>query len=129
GDIPAIPGVWANAKTLEACREELESVLEGWVLLSIADHSPIPDIDGKRLEIREVAGMPAVSPIKRKDLIACLRALGFEPPVSGGDHQYMKGRGRKLRIPNPHTEDIGRGLLVPILPRWGRGFRLASTLI
>jgi predicted RNase H-like HicB family nuclease len=55
GDIPAIPAVWANAKTLEACREELESVLEGWVLLSIVDHSPIPDIDGKRLEIREVA--------------------------------------------------------------------------
>ena len=24
GDIPAIPGVWANAKTLEACREEWE---------------------------------------------------------------------------------------------------------
>jgi len=55
GDIPAIPGVWANAKTLDACREGLESVLEGWVLLSIADHSPIPDIDGNRLEIREVA--------------------------------------------------------------------------
>jgi predicted RNase H-like HicB family nuclease len=82
GDIPAIPGVWANAKTLEACREELESVLEGWVLLSIADHSPIPDIDGNRLEIREVASMPAIGPIKRKDLIACLRSLGFEPPVS-----------------------------------------------
>ena len=46
GHIPAIPGVWANAKTLEACREELESVLEGWVLVSIAD------IDGNRLEIR-----------------------------------------------------------------------------
>ena len=46
GDIPAIPGVWANAKTPEACREELESVLEGWVLVSIAD------IDGNRLEIR-----------------------------------------------------------------------------
>jgi len=45
GEIPAIPGVWANAKTLEACREELESVLEGWVLLSVADHSPIPDIE------------------------------------------------------------------------------------
>jgi predicted RNase H-like HicB family nuclease len=87
GQIPAIPGVWANAKTLEACREELESVLEGWV--------------------------------KRRDLIACLHALGFEPPVSGGDHQYMKGRGRKLRIPNPHTEDIGRGLLVRILRQAG----------
>jgi predicted RNase H-like HicB family nuclease len=55
GEIPSISGVWANAKTLEDCREELESVLEGWVLLSIADHSPIPEIDGNRIEIREVA--------------------------------------------------------------------------
>jgi predicted RNase H-like HicB family nuclease len=55
GHIPAIPGVWANARTLEACREELETVLEGWVLVSIADHSTIPDIDGNRLEVREVA--------------------------------------------------------------------------
>ena len=55
GEIPAIPGVWANAKSLDACREELESVLEGWVLVSIADHSPIPDINGNRLEVREVA--------------------------------------------------------------------------
>jgi predicted RNase H-like HicB family nuclease len=55
GEIPPIPGVWANARTLEECREELESVLEGWVALSIADHSPIPDIDGNRIEIRQVA--------------------------------------------------------------------------
>ena len=55
GEIPAIAGVWANARTLEGCREELERVLEGWVLLSIADHSPIPEIDGNRIEIREVA--------------------------------------------------------------------------
>ena len=48
GEIPAIPGVWANAKTLEGCREELGGVLEGWVLLSSSDHSPIPDIDGIR---------------------------------------------------------------------------------
>jgi predicted RNase H-like HicB family nuclease len=46
GEIPSISGVWANGKTLENCREELESVLEGWVLLSIAGHSPIPEIDG-----------------------------------------------------------------------------------
>ena len=63
--------------------------------------------------------MPAIGPIKRKDLIAHLRALGFEPPLSGGDHQYMKGRGIKLRIPNPHAEDIGRGLLMRILRRAG----------
>ena len=55
GHIPAIPGVWANAKTLEACRDELESVLEGWVLVSVADRSPIPDIEGHRVEVREVA--------------------------------------------------------------------------
>ena len=55
GEIPAIRGIWANAKTLEACREELESVLECWVLVSTADHSPIPEIGGNRLEIREVA--------------------------------------------------------------------------
>jgi predicted RNase H-like HicB family nuclease len=48
GEIPAIPGVWANARTLEACREELEGVLEGWVLVNIADHCPIPDISGNR---------------------------------------------------------------------------------
>lgn len=65
--------------------------------------------------------MPSVGPIKRRDLVAYLRALGFEPPVSGGDHQYMRGRGRKLRIPNPHTEDISRGLLVRILRQGGIG--------
>ncbi|HLI84680.1 MAG TPA: hypothetical protein VKV17_12220 [Bryobacteraceae bacterium] len=55
GEISAIPGVWANAKTLEDCREKLESVLEGWLLLSIAGHFPIPEIAGKRIEIREAA--------------------------------------------------------------------------
>jgi len=55
GSIPGIKGVWANASTLEACRAELEEVLEDWLLLSIADHSPIPEIDGIRLEVRQVA--------------------------------------------------------------------------
>jgi len=63
--------------------------------------------------------MPAIGPIKRRELIAGLRALGFDPPVAGGDHQYMRGRGRKLRIPNPHAEDISRGLLVRILRQAG----------
>ena len=63
--------------------------------------------------------MAAIGPIKRRDLIAYLRALGFEAPVSGGEHQYMKGRGRKLRIPNPHADDISRGLLIRILRQGG----------
>ncbi len=28
GEIPGIPGVYANATTLEACRDELQEVLE-----------------------------------------------------------------------------------------------------
>ena len=55
GEISVIPGIWANARTLEPCRDELESVLEGWLLLSVADHSPIPEVDGNRIEIRDVA--------------------------------------------------------------------------
>jgi predicted RNase H-like HicB family nuclease len=46
---PGFEGIWANASTLEACREELEEVLEDCVLSSVADHSPIPEIGGIRL--------------------------------------------------------------------------------
>ena len=60
--------------------------------------------------------MPAVGPVKRGDY---LRALGFEPPLSGGDRQYMKGRRRRLRIPNPHVDDISQCLLVRILRHGG----------
>ena len=30
GEIPGLNGVWANEPTLEACRDELRSVLEDW---------------------------------------------------------------------------------------------------
>ncbi|HEY4481653.1 MAG TPA: hypothetical protein VI489_02255 [Candidatus Brocadiaceae bacterium] len=35
GKIEGIQGVWANADSLEACREELREVLEEWILLGI----------------------------------------------------------------------------------------------
>ena len=63
--------------------------------------------------------MPGIGLVKRKDLIGYLWALGFEGAVWGGDHQYMRGRGRKVRIPNPHGEDISRGLLIRILQQAG----------
>jgi predicted RNase H-like HicB family nuclease len=50
GPIPGLQGVWANADTLEECRQELESVLEDWLLLGVSLHHPIPSIDG--IEIR-----------------------------------------------------------------------------
>ena len=53
-DVPELLGVYADADTEEECRTELRDVLEGWVLLSIYDHTPIPAIDGVTVE----AGSP-----------------------------------------------------------------------
>jgi len=35
GEIPGFDGVWAQADTLEACREELQSGLEDWLVLGL----------------------------------------------------------------------------------------------
>lgn len=43
-EIPGLRGVWANAKNLEDCREELREVLEGWLLLKIRDDDHIPGL-------------------------------------------------------------------------------------
>ena len=42
GEISDVKGVWANAKTLEACRIELQEVLEDWLVLSIRSGKKIP---------------------------------------------------------------------------------------
>ena len=55
GEIPECTGVWANAATLEECREELREVLEGWVVLSIHKNLPLPVIDGIELAVKDVA--------------------------------------------------------------------------
>lgn len=46
GEIPGFQGVYANAETLEACRDLLEEILEEWILLRVARHLPLPVIDG-----------------------------------------------------------------------------------
>lgn len=55
GSIPGFQGVWADAKTLEACRQELQEVLEDWILLAIRRTDPLPVIDGIDLNVRDVA--------------------------------------------------------------------------
>lgn len=56
GEISVCPGVYANASTLEVCRDELEEVLEEWVLLRVSMNLPLPVIDGIKLAImKEVA--------------------------------------------------------------------------
>ena len=53
GEIPECPGVYANAHTLEECRNELEEVLEEWVLFRIYKNLAIPEIDGVEIKIRK----------------------------------------------------------------------------
>ncbi len=55
GEIPECNGVYANAGTLEECREELREVLEEWVLFRVHKNLLLPAIDGVELVIREVA--------------------------------------------------------------------------
>jgi predicted RNase H-like HicB family nuclease len=49
-DLPDLKGVWADADSEETCRVELREVLEGWVLLHINDHTPVPPVDGLTVE-------------------------------------------------------------------------------
>ncbi len=53
-DIEGLRGVYATGKTIEMCREELVEVLEEWILLSVAKHLPIPEIDGVSLSISHI---------------------------------------------------------------------------
>ena len=55
GAIPECNGVYANAETLEDCRDQLREVLDGWVLLRVHRNLPLPAIDGIELAIQEVA--------------------------------------------------------------------------
>ena len=63
--------------------------------------------------------MPPFGPISRKDLIRCLRAMGFDGPYSGGKHSFMIKGDVTLTLPNPHRGDISRELLARILRQAG----------
>lgn len=59
--------------------------------------------------------MPSFGPIKRIDLIRALREAGFDGPLTGGKHQFMVRGELRLVIPNPHSGEIGRDLLIRLL--------------
>jgi len=46
GEIPELPGLWANGPTLEDCRDELKEVLEGWIIVSLYRGHKIPVLNG-----------------------------------------------------------------------------------
>jgi len=55
GEIPGFTGVYANAQTLEECRDELAEVLEEWILFRVHKNLPLPAVDGIEIKIKEVA--------------------------------------------------------------------------
>jgi len=63
--------------------------------------------------------MPVFGPIKRHDLIRYLARLGFKGPVSGGKHAFMIKGTIRIRLPNPHKDDIGVAILARVLRQAG----------
>ncbi len=55
GSVPGFQGVWANAPTLEACREILQEVLEDWIVLALRQGHSLPVVDGIDLNAKDVA--------------------------------------------------------------------------
>lgn len=49
GEIPGFQGVWAQADNLEACREELQSALEDWLVLGLRMGHNLPAVAGIQL--------------------------------------------------------------------------------
>ena len=54
-EIPGFRGVYANATSLEKCREELEEVLEEWIFFRISSRLSLPSVKGITLKIKKVA--------------------------------------------------------------------------
>jgi hypothetical protein len=59
------------------------------------------------------------SALSRKEMIRKFRALGYSGPLSGAKHQFMIRGSQKIRIPNPHINDIGASLVKEILRQAG----------
>lgn len=64
GEIPGFAGVYANADTLERCRDELGEVLEEWLLFRVSRNLPLPVVDGIKLAIKKTVALEALREIQ-----------------------------------------------------------------
>jgi predicted RNase H-like HicB family nuclease len=55
GEIAGFYGLYANAHKLEKCREELEEVLEEWILMRVSRNPALPVVEGIEPVIKETA--------------------------------------------------------------------------
>lgn len=55
GSIKGFPGLYANAPSLEKCREELLETLEEWILIRLRKNLKVPLVHRIDLNIKKVA--------------------------------------------------------------------------
>ena len=51
GEVKGLDGVWATGETLEKCRKNLKTAVEGWLSLGIAQGFLIPSLGNASLAI------------------------------------------------------------------------------
>lgn len=64
-EIPGLEGVWANGATVEGCREELQEVLEEWIILKIRDKDTTPSNGNREIHVslvNEILRQAGISP-------------------------------------------------------------------
>ncbi len=60
--------------------------------------------------------MPLPKQTDLDELVGRFRVLGWEGPVGGGKHRFMKKGKHKVHIPSPHRgRTVGAGLLKEML--------------
>ena len=120
GSIPELQGVWANADTLEECREELESVLEGWLLPRNLPSSPHPvDRPSRDSSAPSNPSDAAVwaNQTERSHLLSS--PCRIRRAICGRQAEYVGKGTLKVSLPNPHHRDVGKELLTRILRQAG----------
>jgi len=83
GSLPAksqAQGRGAFGQSLRECESELRSTLEDWILVGLRLGHKLPVLAGIDLNKVQNGGW---RPLKRRDFIRKLRALGFDGPYSG----------------------------------------------
>ncbi len=51
GEVAALPGLWADGETAEQCKQELQEVLEDWVVLTLRSGDRLPPLGGIDLNV------------------------------------------------------------------------------
>jgi len=55
GEIPGFEGVYANAEMLGDCRNELQEVLEKWIISRLSRKLSLPIVNGLKLSVEKVS--------------------------------------------------------------------------